>query len=47
MLSLNLTFDVSLFGLDVVVTLDVVDELFLRSLPDGLVLGGRRVFLTV
>ena len=41
------TFDVSLFGLDVVVTLDVVDELFLRSLPDGLVLGGRRVFPTV
>ena len=65
LLSPNLTFDVSLSGLDVVVTLEVVDELFLRSLLDGLVLGGssrrfvsgspldglvfggRRVFLTV
>ena len=47
LLSLNLSFDVSLSGLDVVVTLDVVDELFLRSLPDGLVSGGRRVFPTV
>ena len=43
LLSPNLTFDVSLSGLDVVVTLDVVDELFLRSLLDGLVPGGRRV----
>ena len=40
LLSPNLTFDVSLSGLDVVVTLEVVDELFLRSLLDGLVLGG-------
>ena len=56
LLSLNLSFDVSLSGLDVVVTPDVVDELFLRSLPDGLVSGGpldvlvlsgRRVFPTV